>query len=368
VRLACQARVNGSATVRRMVVDTDDARIVDASVSGEVPTLIERPVVVLSATLRHARAFAAQNLSYDVAHVLQRFYRQLHEPVAANHGKVVSFDGECLVAVFGSGDGSTAEAALEAVRAAVRMQTRMRPLNRYLGQHYGCAFDLGVGIHAGPALVGAVGESGGALEVTIGPTMAIARDLEGVARPKGAHIVATHAVIALIGGDLRLGRAVEPVDDASATPLPVHEVLDFQKPDTVYLVQSTLEHVVLRADDFARLFYDRLFDQNPEIVPLFDHVDMNIQRSMLMNVLAVTVRGLDRIHELVPTIQDLARRHVQYGVEVRHYRAVGQALLWALETFFGDAFTPEVHLAWTEVYGTLARTMIEATRPAVVAS
>ncbi len=158
------------------------------------------------------------------------------------------------------------------------------------------------------------------------------------------------------------------MDDASANPVPVHEVLDFKKPDAVYLVQSTLEQVMPRADDFARSFYARLFDQNPDIRPLFDHVDMNIQRSMLMNMLAVTVRGLDHIQDLVPAIQDLGRRHVHYGAQIRHYRAIGQALLWALEAFFGDTFTPEIYLAWTEVYGIVARTMIEATRPVAAAS
>ncbi|MFT4633312.1 MAG: nitric oxide dioxygenase [Candidatus Azotimanducaceae bacterium] len=45
---------------------------------------------------------------------------------------------------------------------------------------------------------------------------------------------------------------------------------------------------------------------------------------------------------LVPVLQDLATRHVGYGVKVEDYTPVGNALLYALEQGLGPKFMPEV--------------------------
>jgi hemoglobin-like flavoprotein len=63
---------------------------------------------------------------------------------------------------------------------------------------------------------------------------------------------------------------------------------------------------------------------------------------------------------LVPILQGLGRRHGGYGVMPAHYATVGAALLKTLGEGLSDAFTPAVKQAWTEVYGVIASTMIEA--------
>jgi hemoglobin-like flavoprotein len=125
------------------------------------------------------------------------------------------------------------------------------------------------------------------------------------------------------------------------------------------LVQSTWEKVVPIADTAAKLFYEKLFELDPNLRPLFKP-DMTEQRKVLMNTITFAVRGLDKLDEVVPAVQALGRRHVDYGVKDRDYDTVGAALLWTLGQGLGDAFTPEVKEAWTTVYGLLATTMKEA--------
>jgi hemoglobin-like flavoprotein len=84
---------------------------------------------------------------------------------------------------------------------------------------------------------------------------------------------------------------------------------------------------------------------------------MTEQRKKLMHMLTLAVKGLNRLEQLVPVVEDLGRRHVGYGVEDRHYETVGEALLWTLEKGLGPAFTPETKEAWVTVYGLLATTM-----------
>ena len=131
------------------------------------------------------------------------------------------------------------------------------------------------------------------------------------------------------------------------------------------LVQDTFDSIAPIADDAAALFYRRLFELDPTLRTMF-RGDMAEQRRKLMNMIGAAVRGLDRLEQLVPVVQDLGRKHVGYGVEDRHYDTVGAALLWTLEKGLGSAFTPEVKEAWAAVYGLLASTMQNAAREALV--
>jgi hemoglobin-like flavoprotein len=79
-----------------------------------------------------------------------------------------------------------------------------------------------------------------------------------------------------------------------------------------------------------------------------------------MQALGFIVNSLTKLEELVQVAQDMARRHVGYGVQAAHYDTVGAALLSTLEQGLGSAFTDEVKTAWAAAYGTLAGVMKEA--------
>src|SRR5262245_50218198 len=124
----------------------------------------------------------------------------------------------------------------------------------------------------------------------------------------------------------------------------------------IELVTKTYAVVAPIADDVAALFYRRLFEIDPSLESMFKG-DMAAQRRKLMVMLTAAVKGLPRLDRLIPVLQDLGRRHADYGVDDRHYETVGEALLWTLEKGLGPEFTPEVRDAWTTVYGVLASTM-----------
>ena len=132
------------------------------------------------------------------------------------------------------------------------------------------------------------------------------------------------------------------------------------------LVQESFAAVMPIADDAAALFYRRLFELDPSLERMFKG-DMTEQRRKLMQMLTAAVKGLDRLDQLVPVVEELGRRHVGYGVADAHYDTVGAALLWTLEKGLGNAFTPEVKDAWIAVYGLLAGTMKNAAKESLVA-
>lgn len=125
---------------------------------------------------------------------------------------------------------------------------------------------------------------------------------------------------------------------------------------TVELVQSSWAKVVPIEATAADLFYSKLFELDPNVKMLFPD-DLTAQKRKLMQTLSVAIKGLSDVGSLVPVLQALGKRHVDYGVSDEHYDTVGAALLWTLGQGLGDAFTAEVKAAWTEVYGVVASTM-----------
>ena len=123
------------------------------------------------------------------------------------------------------------------------------------------------------------------------------------------------------------------------------------------LIQDTWKQVVPIADQAAAIFYQRLFEIDPSTRHLFNTTDMAQQRKKLLQILSVAVSSLDNLGALSKTVEDLGRRHANYGVTDAHYDAVGVALLWTLEQGLGSAWTLEAAVAWKEVYGLLSSIM-----------
>lgn len=130
-------------------------------------------------------------------------------------------------------------------------------------------------------------------------------------------------------------------------------------PDEIDRIQASFAKVAPIADTAAGLFYGRLFEIAPDVMPLFKS-DMTEQGRKLMATLSVVVHGLGDLDRIVPVAQTLARRHVAYGVRPEHYQPVGAALLWALDQGLGDAFDPETEAAWARAYGLLSDVMVAA--------
>ena len=84
---------------------------------------------------------------------------------------------------------------------------------------------------------------------------------------------------------------------------------------------------------------------------------MREQGRKLMTMIRFVVKGLQRLELLIPSVQELGRRHAAYGVLDNHYDSVGAALLATLHAGLGARFTPEVRAAWASAYALLAGTM-----------
>lgn len=132
---------------------------------------------------------------------------------------------------------------------------------------------------------------------------------------------------------------------------------------TITLVQDSFAKVRPIAATAADIFYTKLFELDPALKPLFpagNEEAMKTQGNKLMTMLGAAVVGLNDLEKLVPVLEDLGKRHVDYEVKAEHYDTVGAALIQTLAAGLGEDFTPEVQKAWTDTYGVMAGVMKKA--------
>jgi len=125
------------------------------------------------------------------------------------------------------------------------------------------------------------------------------------------------------------------------------------------MLRESLGLVAPVADQLIADFYDRLFAEYPQVRPMFPAV-MDLQREKLLKAVIALVTHYDQPEALIPALTVMGQNHVRYGAQMEHYAAVGQTLLATLETYAGDAWTPELAGAWERAYTWAAGTMMRA--------
>lgn len=108
-------------------------------------------------------------------------------------------------------------------------------------------------------------------------------------------------------------------------------------PNQIQLIRETFALVAEQPDVAAAAFYQRLFEIDPSLRPLFQS-NLEQQGRKLMQMLSAAVRLLDHPESLIPVLENLGRRHTDYGVRDEHYDTVGEALLDTTRGRIGKLF------------------------------
>ena len=109
----------------------------------------------------------------------------------------------------------------------------------------------------------------------------------------------------------------------------------------------------------AEHFYSNLFRIAPETRPLFGS-DIVGQTQKTMLSLSAIISLMDDGPACRSMIEDLAIRHINYGVVPSYYEKVGQALIVTIREVFGDEFPPEFYAAWKVAFARMSAIMIDA--------
>jgi adenylate cyclase len=208
VRLACQTRVGGDLVVRRLVLDDFDVELTSLVRDGvrAWPVGREQSVALMFLDIRGFTSFSESLLPYDVIHLLRRFFLRMAMIVEEHRGVVDNYMGDGMLAIFGAEDAGAA--TLHAVRAGQAMLGEIEIMKPYVHAVAGKSFDIGVGVHYGQVVVGALGGPGpSAPKVTvIGDAVNMASRVESANKVTGTRFLISDAAYRELRGGVPVGR------------------------------------------------------------------------------------------------------------------------------------------------------------------
>ena len=136
----------------------------------------------------------------------------------------------------------------------------------------------------------------------------------------------------------------------------------------VELLRKNFFAIAPKVDDLMETFYATLFLRYPNVVPLFEGVDMQRQRKLFANAIVFVLENLEFMNVARSTLEEMGQRHVGYGAKAKLYPAVGECLIYALATVSGDLWNDELQAEWTEAYEITSSIMIEGAKKAKLAA
>src|SRR6056297_1744925 len=139
-----------------------------------------REVTVLFADIRSFTAIAERMTAEEVVRMLNQYFSVMVDIVFKNNGLLDKFVGDQLIAVFGLME-SDANPPENAIRTALEMQQATRALMARRAREDQEAFDVGIGINTGVAIIGNIGSSNRMDYTVIGDCVNVAARLEEMA-------------------------------------------------------------------------------------------------------------------------------------------------------------------------------------------
>jgi hemoglobin-like flavoprotein len=129
-------------------------------------------------------------------------------------------------------------------------------------------------------------------------------------------------------------------------------------------LETSFDLVAPHGDELMDLFYSRLFEAAPAVVPLFAHTDLRRQKTMLLGTLVLLRKSLRDLDSIAPKLRELGARHVAYGAKPEYYPVVGEALIGAMATVAGPAWRPRYEQAWRAAFTVVVDAMLEGAEEA----
>ena len=155
-----------------------------------------RDISVLFSDIRGFTTLAENRTPQEVVQLLNRYFTLQVEVVFRHGGSLDKFIGDCIMAFWGA-PLDDPQHARNAVRAALEMAEVLQRFKAELGRQ-DADFDVGIGIHSGPAVVGLIGSDQRREYTAIGDTVNLASRIEGLTKGV-ARILVSEQTMALCG-------------------------------------------------------------------------------------------------------------------------------------------------------------------------
>jgi class 3 adenylate cyclase len=140
-----------------------------------------RVATILFADIRGFTTLSEQHPAEEIGRILNAILEEMTSAIMDNQGMVDKYIGDAIMGVFGV-PVAAENHALQATRAALDMQERLKKVNQALTGEGKPAVSIGVGIHTGEVIAGAIGSSRRLDYTVIGDTVNVASRIESMTR------------------------------------------------------------------------------------------------------------------------------------------------------------------------------------------
>ncbi len=219
VRLACQLRPLNDISVVPLLVPTVEGALPVGSQQTNPGR--EQEIVILFCDIRSFTMLTEAQLPYDIVFLLNRYFAIVGQAVERAGGRLDKFIGDGAMALFGL-RGSPEDACRNALKAAARIVSEIERLNDELSAELSMPLRVAIGIHSGPAIVGAMGYGNVKNLTAIGDTVNVASRLETIAKDLDSTLVVSEPTIQLAGSDTANLESQEISIRGRAEPLRVY--------------------------------------------------------------------------------------------------------------------------------------------------
>jgi adenylate cyclase len=231
IRLACQTAPTGNVNVRRLVIDAEDIELTSqlregATVNAAVGE--EKELAILFSDIRGFTSFVENLPPYDVIHVLNRYFNHMGHVIAQHGGSIYNYMGDGLMALFGMEQSESA--ALNAIKAGLAMLQAMEEFKSYLQLVYGRVFDIGIGVHYGMAVVGALGASDSQKITAIGDAVNYASRIESANKEAGTRFLISEETYTLVKNEVLVNRWIRVTVKGKTGEYLLYEVIGLAQP------------------------------------------------------------------------------------------------------------------------------------------
>jgi adenylate cyclase len=196
VRLACQCRPTRDVAVAPLLPPNAGPASAAQPRSGAQGR--EREIAAMFVDLRDSTRLGEGRLPYDVVFIMNQFFAEMHASLRQSGGYYAQFRGDGLLALYGL-ESPLGVACRAAIDGAADMQARIERLNRDLAADLQQPLRIGIGIHAGVAIVGTMGPPEAPIYSAIGDMVNTAARLENMTKAFGCALVASAEVLRQAG-------------------------------------------------------------------------------------------------------------------------------------------------------------------------
>ena len=313
VRLACQCYVKGDVEVQRLVWSSGEVNKLQLETipEGEAE---ERSIAILFCDLRNFTRITSQNLVFDMAHMLNRFYTVLGDPILMNNGIIYQYVGDEIIGIFGTAGGSRQKNSMDAIRAALGMQYAIERLNSFELKDFDTKFEVGIGINFGRAYIGYLGHPKHRQFTIVGDPINMASRIQGCTKEAQAKILISKSILKSIPQEtIEIGQTFRKQMAGKDFESELYELKGFIGTDMNLELQSSLDFILKNEEGFAERFYEKVFTRAPGVKALFRN-NMVGQGRLLTHMLGGIVYSLSRPEFLKMGLRTLGKSHEKYGV------------------------------------------------------